>query len=171
MSLVFPDGYVLDSIGPYMADGKTNDAGITEHILNLHGDLADWVSEGYVCVVDRAFSYVLGVFEGLGLETKMPSYLKKGVSQHTTKEAKELRLATEVRWVIEAYHGRVKKWIFFDKIIQHDFLDVIGPLNRILTAPLNAFVLIYCPLVPLTRKLLVKCLEKQRLGEMLISAE
>ena len=23
MSLVFPDGYVLDSIGPYMTDGKT----------------------------------------------------------------------------------------------------------------------------------------------------
>ena len=78
MSLVFPDGYVLDSIGPYLADGKNNDAGITEHILNLHGDLAEWLSEGDVCVVDRGFRDVLDIFEDLGLETKMPAYFKKG---------------------------------------------------------------------------------------------
>ena len=59
MSLVFPDGYVLDSIGPYLADGKNNDAGITEHILNLHGDLAEWLSEGDVCVDDRALGMSL----------------------------------------------------------------------------------------------------------------
>ena len=94
MSLVFPDGYLLDSIGPYMADGKNNDAGITEHILNLHGDLADWISESDVCVVSRSFRDALAVFEGLGLETKMPSYLKKGISQHTTKEANDSRLVT-----------------------------------------------------------------------------
>ena len=27
MSIVFPDGYVLDTIGPYFADGKNNDRG------------------------------------------------------------------------------------------------------------------------------------------------
>ena len=139
MSLVFPDGYVLDSIGPYLADGKNNDAGITEHILNLHGDLAEWLSEGDVCVVDRGFRDVLDIFEDLGLETKMPAYLKKGMSQHTAKEANESRLVTKVRWVVEAYHGRVQKWLFFDKIIHHDFLDIIGPLNRIVTAAINAF--------------------------------
>ena len=139
MSLVFPDGYVLDSIGPYLADGKNNDAGITEHILNLHSDLTEWLSEGDVCVVDRGFRDVLDVFEDLGLETKMPAYLKKGISQHTAKEANESRLVTKVRWVVEAYHGRLKKWLFFDKIIHHDFLDIIGPLNRILTAAINAF--------------------------------
>ena len=168
MSLVFPDGYVLDSIGPYMADGKNNDAGITEHILNLHGDLADWVSEGDVCVVDRGFRDVLDVFEGLGLETKMPSYLKKGISQHTTKEANDSRLVTKVRWVVEAYHGRVKKWIFFDKIIQHDFLGIIGPLNRILTAALNAF---RPPLVSTDASDAEIAREMQRWGEMLFSAK
>ena len=29
MSIVLLDGYVLESIGPYMSDGKNNDAGIT----------------------------------------------------------------------------------------------------------------------------------------------
>ena len=87
--MVFPNGYVLDSIGPCMAEGKNNDAGKTEHILNLHGDLADWVSKGDVCVVDRGFRDVLDVFGGLGPETKMPMYLKKGMSQHTTKEAND----------------------------------------------------------------------------------
>ena len=138
-SLVFPDGYVLDSIGPYLADGKNNDAGITEHILSLHGDLKEWLSEGDVCVVDRGFRDVLDVFEDLGLETKMPAYLKKGISQHSTKEANESRLVTKVRWVVEAYHGRLKKWLFFDRVIHHDFLDIIGPLNRIVTAAINAF--------------------------------
>ena len=69
----------------------------------------------------------------------MPAYLKKGMSQHTAKEANESRLVTKVRWVVEAYHGRVNKWLFFDKIIHHDFLDIIGPLNRIVTATINAF--------------------------------
>ena len=109
ISLVFPDGYVLDSIGPYLADRKNNDAGITQHILSLHGDLTDWLSEGDVCVVDRGFRDVLDVFENLGLETKMPSHLKKGLSQHTTEEANQSRLVTKVRWAVEAYHGRMKK--------------------------------------------------------------
>ena len=70
VSLEFPDGYVLESIGPYLAEGKNNDAGITQHILGLHSDLTEWLSEGDVCVVDRGFRDVLGVFEDLGLETK-----------------------------------------------------------------------------------------------------
>ena len=139
MSIVFPDGYVLESIGPYLADGKNNDAGITQHILGLHGDLTDWLSEGDVCIVDRGFRDVLDVFEDLGLETKMPSFLRKGLSQHTVEEANQSRLVTKVRWAVEAYHGRIKKWLFFDKVILHDFIDIVGPLNRILTAAINAF--------------------------------
>lgn len=139
MSIVLPDGYVLESIGPYFADGKNNDAGITQHILSLHGDLVEWLQEGDVCVVDRGFRDVLDVFEDLGLETKMPSFLKPGMAQHNTEEANQSRLVTKVRWAVEAYHGRMKKWLFFDKVIHHDFLDVVGPLNRILTGAMNAF--------------------------------
>ena len=30
-------------------------------------------------------------------------------------------------------------WLFFHKVIHHDFCDVLGPLNRILSAAMNAF--------------------------------
>ena len=139
LSLVFPDGYVLESIGPYLADGKNNDAGITQYILDLHSYLTEWLSEGDVCVVDRGFRDVFDVFEDLGLETKLPAFLKKGLSQHSAEEANQSRLVTKVRWAVEAYHGRIKKWRFFDKLILHDFIDIVGPLNRIVTAAINAF--------------------------------
>ena len=60
---VFPDGYVLDSIGPYFADVKNNDAGVTQHILRLIADLTDWLQEGDVCVVDRGFKDVINESE------------------------------------------------------------------------------------------------------------
>ena len=82
---------------------------------------------------------MLDVFEDLGLETKMPAFLKKGLSQRTAEEANQSPLVTKVRWAVEAYHGRIKKWHFFDKLILHDFKDIVGPLNRIVTAAINAF--------------------------------
>ena len=82
MSAVFPDGYVLDSVGPYYADGKNNDAGITSHIITLHRDLIDWLDIGDVCILDRSFRDVLDVFEDLGLKPKMPAFLKAGFAQH-----------------------------------------------------------------------------------------
>ena len=139
MSVVLPDGYVLDSVGPYFADGKNNDSGITQHILSLHEDLTSWMSEGDVCVLDRGFRDVIDVFENLGLEPKMPAFLRAGMPQHSAEEANESRLVTKIRWAVEAYHGRVKKWKLFDQVICHDFLDIIGPLNHVVTAAMNAF--------------------------------
>ena len=139
MSIVFPDGYVLDSIGPYLSDGKNNDAGITQHIMSLNTELENWMEEGDVCVVDRGFRDVIETFESKGLECKMPSYLQKGVSQHSIEEANQSRLVTKVRWVVEAYHGRMKKFKFFDDVIDHSFLPVLGHLNNIVSAALNAF--------------------------------
>ena len=56
---------------------KNNDAG---YILSFHRDLTEWFSEGYVWVVDCGFRDVFDVFEGLGLETKMPTFLKRCLS-------------------------------------------------------------------------------------------
>lgn len=139
MSIILPDGYVLETLGPYFADGKNNDAGITQHILTLHGELTDWLEEGDVCILDRGFRDVLDVFEDLGLEPKMPAFLKAGLAQHSVQEANESRLVTKIRWAVEAYHGRMKKWQFFDQVIHHDLLDIIGPVNRVTSAALNAF--------------------------------
>ena len=35
MSIVLSDGYVLDTTGSYMPDGKDNDASMTRHIMIL----------------------------------------------------------------------------------------------------------------------------------------
>ena len=139
MSIVFPDGYVLESIGPYMSDGKNNDAGLTKHIMTLNTDLTEWMAERDVCVVDRGFRDVVDIFEDMGLECRMPSYLGKGCTQHTLEEAYSSRLVTKVRWVVEAYHGRMKKFRFFDDVIDHNYVPSLGSFNRIMSAALNAF--------------------------------
>jgi len=44
MSIVFPDGYVLDSIGPFYSNGHNNDAGMTANILkNESNGVVDWI--------------------------------------------------------------------------------------------------------------------------------
>ncbi|KAK3108477.1 hypothetical protein FSP39_008804 [Pinctada imbricata] len=139
MSIVLPDGYVLGRIGPYFSDGKNNDAGMIKHIMTLNNDLKDWINEGDVCVVDRGFRDVLEVFEEMGLESKMPAFLGKGLSQHSLAEANSSRIVTKVRWVVEAYHGRIKKIKFFNNVIDHSFIQLVGILNRVATAALNAF--------------------------------
>ena len=73
MSIVLSHGCVLESIGPYHADGKINGAGLTRHILSLHGDLTDWLQEGDVCVVDRGFRNVIDIFKELGRKTGLSS--------------------------------------------------------------------------------------------------
>ncbi len=139
MSIVFPDGYVLEAIGPYLSDGKNNDAGITKHIIHTHQELIDWMEDEDVAILDRGFRDCIDQMKELGLECKMPSYLQKGVPQHTIEEANDSRLITKLRWVVESYHGRVKKWTFFDNRIHMQHLSSIGVFVRIVTAAINAF--------------------------------
>ena len=113
MSVVLPDGYVLDVLGPYMSDGKNNDAGMTRHIMKTQQELMDWMEEEDVAILDRSFRDVIEALEEEGLECKMPSYLMKGVPQHSVEDANDSRLITKVRWIVESYHGRIKKWTFF----------------------------------------------------------
>ena len=139
MSIVLPNGYVLDTLGPYLSDGKNNDAGITKHIFNSNQSLCDWLRPGDVCVVDRGFRDCLQDFADLDLDVKMPCFLAKGEKQHSTEEANSSRVVTKVRWVVEAYHGGMKKWKFFDDVINNKFIPILGQFNRILSAALNAF--------------------------------
>ena len=111
MSLCLPDGYYLDTLGPF--NGTENDATIASHIVKTKNRLGEWCDYGDVMIVDRGFRDVVQVFSDLGYEPQMPVYLPKGQKQHTTKEANETRLVTKVRWTIEPYHARIKKWRFF----------------------------------------------------------
>lgn len=139
MSIVLPDGYVLESLGPYQSDGKHNDAALTRHIIDTNKRLTEFLQDRDVCVVERGFRDVLDAFKAMGYEYQMPAFLEKGRNQHSVEEANDSRLVTKVRWVVEAYHGRMKKWNYFNCVIENDFIPIIGHVNRILSAAMNAF--------------------------------
>jgi len=108
MSIVLPDGYVLDAIGPYFSDGRNNDAGMTWDIFQEKGSKAlAWIKsyDKHTMVVNRGFRNVISKLDGLGVEAKMPSIDSKGTKQTSTGQANKSRLVTKVRWVVEAYHS------------------------------------------------------------------
>ncbi|CAF4548779.1 unnamed protein product, partial [Rotaria magnacalcarata] len=120
MSLVLPDGYVLDLIGPF--SGKSNDSTITKEILSTCANLQHLCQAGDVQIVDRGFRDVAEEFETLGYDVKMPGLLGKNDKQLNTTDANESRLVTKCRWVVESFHARFKKWRFFSERIDQSFL-------------------------------------------------
>ena len=143
MSIVLPDGYVLETIGPFYSNGHNNDAGMTSQILeNEVNGVKDWLldSEQQNVVVDRGFRNVLddlGVFGNLNVH--MPSCDAKGTEQSSIQEANRSRLVTKIRWVVEAYHGRFKKFKLFENRQPTSRIGILKECLRILTATLNLF--------------------------------
>ena len=66
-------------------------------------------------------------------------YLRKGQKQHTTREANEAQLVTKVRWTVESYHARLKKWRFFSERIEILLLPKLQDCVKIVSAPLNCY--------------------------------
>jgi len=141
MSIILPNGYVLDVVGPFYADGKNNDAGITWKILQDQAfGVLEWLKKAdfNVMIMDRGFRNVIEELEKIGnVSAKMPSVSKS--KQHTVLEANQSRLVTKIRWTVEAYHGRLKKWRFFYNRQPTAHLTVLKECIRITTAALNAF--------------------------------
>ena len=108
MSLVFLDGYVLEIIGSF--DGVANDAAITHQIIETRNQLVQWCDVGDVMVCDRGFRDAIQSLTNLGYKIQSPVYLKRSKKQHTTEDANESQIVTEVYWTAESYHGRMKKW-------------------------------------------------------------
>ncbi|CAF1406262.1 unnamed protein product [Didymodactylos carnosus] len=102
MSLVLPDGYVLDTIGPFY--GNENDAKICEQILTTMDRLREWCNVNDVMIVDRGFRDILITFEELGFDSKMPAYLARNMKQHTAEEANDSHLIISA--VLNAYRPR-----------------------------------------------------------------
>ena len=79
MMVVGTDGYILSVLGPYLADGKNNDASILKDMLESNvEELRDWFQEDDLFVVDRGFRDCLEFLESLGLKNEMPDFLPKG---------------------------------------------------------------------------------------------
>jgi len=140
MSIVLPDGYVLETIGPFFSDGKNNDAGMTLKILQEESTgMLQWLTDGeQVVIVDRGFRNVIVDLENYpNISVKMPT-VSNG-HQDSVSQANQTRLVTKVRWVVESYHGRFKKFKFFENRQPIAFVNNYRSLLRILTAGLNAF--------------------------------
>ena len=67
----------------------------------------------------------------------MPSYLKKGTSQHPTDESNMSRLVTKVCWVVESANGRIQYWRLIDKVMHNHYVTSIGDFVRIVCAICN----------------------------------
>ena len=93
MSIVHPDSYVLDVIGPFQ--GTLNDATIAKEILETNDTLVNWLRENGQMIVDRGFRDVIEVFQDLGYETHMPALLRAGWKQHSTEDINRSRICTK----------------------------------------------------------------------------
>lgn len=138
MSIVLPDGYVLDTIGPFFSNANNGDSGMTSEILqDEEYGLRQWVKQGDQAVIaDKGFVNVVSLLNDLGLDCYHPG-ISQGGKQDTVETANQTRLVTKVRWVVEAYHGRLKKFKFFDVRKRPSYLDRYAALVKILTASLN----------------------------------
>lgn len=87
MIIVSTTGYIVSVLGPYHADYKNNDANIIKHNFRMNMEqMTDWISEGDILIVDRGFRDAVDFLEEMGIQSKMPSFLKKGQKQHTVEE-------------------------------------------------------------------------------------
>ncbi|PJE78136.1 hypothetical protein CI610_02933 [invertebrate metagenome] len=136
MSIVFPNGYVLDTVGPFL--GSDNDAKITDKILTSLQSLSGILEEDDQVIVDRGFRDILSKLSDEGYETHMPTFLKPGQSQHDGIEANTDRCITKTRWVVESYHSRFKQFRFFKtELTSNYFIKNLESLLKSVTACLN----------------------------------
>ena len=137
MSFVFPDGYILDTIGPFQR--TANDTIITQRIVDTRNELREWHDDGDIMIWHRDFRDVIQTLTDLGYEVKSPAYLDKFQAQHSTVEANESRLVTKVRWTVESYHSWMKKWQILSDRVENQFVPKINDIVKIISAALNAF--------------------------------
>ncbi|CAC5368984.1 unnamed protein product [Mytilus coruscus] len=57
--------------------------------------IESWLQKDDVVIVDRGFRDSIDLLDELGIQTEMPSFLKKGQSQFTTEESNTSRLITK----------------------------------------------------------------------------
>ncbi|CAF1115343.1 unnamed protein product [Didymodactylos carnosus] len=96
------DGYILSVVGPFLADGKNNDASIAKNIfINNEQDILNWLHEDDIIVVDRGFRDSINTIERFGFNVEMPDFLK-GKKQLSCKEVNHSRCVTKVRWILES---------------------------------------------------------------------
>jgi len=106
--------------------------------LNEEGfSFINWLQESeQVVVVDLGFRNMVSYLQNLGLRVEIPCYNK---NQQVTIDTNRTWLVTKVRWVVEAYYSRFKKFRFFENIQSTSDLPLLKECLKITTASLNTF--------------------------------
>jgi len=89
--IVMPNNYIVDSVGPYFADGANNDAAIMEDILTRDPSFKELFQSGDCLVVDRGYRDVIDEMQTAGYQTFMPNLLAPKQKQFSALEANESR--------------------------------------------------------------------------------
>lgn len=140
MMIVSTTGYILDVFGPYLADGKNNDAQIMNSLIKQRGsELLEWVQPDDILIVDRGFRDSIETLEEHLLIPKMPRFLDKGSHQLDTLDANSSRLVTKIRWVVESVNGLMKTWKALGQVVPNTQIPYIRDYVRIVCAICNAF--------------------------------
>ena len=78
MILVSTTGRVIDVFVPYYANGANNDAGIMHDLFETDKiNFECFFKVHDIFIVDRGFNDVLEFLKELGIDVKMPSFLKE----------------------------------------------------------------------------------------------
>ena len=99
-----------------------NDTNITKEIININNSISTWLDGEGQMIMDRGFRNVVEIFEQLGYETHLAPFLKKYNVQLSAEDIYTGRLCTKTRWVVEAFHGCLKKWRIFDYRIYNSLI-------------------------------------------------
>nr|XP_022290376.1 LOW QUALITY PROTEIN: uncharacterized protein LOC111102014 [Crassostrea virginica] len=138
MVVVTTTGYFLTAVGPYLADGKNNDAAILTHMFKTNvQDIQNWMHEEDIFVIDRGFRDAVSLLEEMGIRAEIPSFMKRGEKQLSTEDANLSRLVTKVRWVVESANSRIKRWKFLDKVLPTNQVPYVGDFVKKMMLPLG----------------------------------
>ena len=89
MSIVLPDSYVIDILGPFQ--GTMNDANITKEIIDTNDSIATWLDDEGQMIMDRRFRNAVEIFEQLEYETHLLPFLKKHDPQLSAEDINIIR--------------------------------------------------------------------------------
>ena len=108
--IVSSTGHIISVMGPFLGDGRNNDAEITKNMIyNNKQGFTDWLRPGDLVVVDRGSHHCILDLEKFGYKTKMLCFLNEDQSQVTTSQANDTRFITKIRWMIESANDRLKQ--------------------------------------------------------------
>eukprot|EP00732_Lithocolla_globosa_P004325 Lithocolla_globosa_v1_NODE_3946_length_1545_cov_8.134228.p1 type:complete len:267 gc:universal NODE_3946_length_1545_cov_8.134228:592-1392(+) len=92
----------------------------------------------------------------------MPSFIPKNEKVNSTADANYSRLVTKVRWVVEAYHARIKQWRYLANRQPNYHIAREEKIVKILSAACNAYKPPLCQDKPGDRKMAERMLEKAK---------